>query len=449
MSRKRGSQPLAGRHGMNLLASSLINLSRALAALALLFQMPLAGLALAQAQGEDPAQIVFSLELVERAGQGSSTGKARVVFNALAGAGNRMVQGWSYRVYAAGVEILDPVRGASLSRLCSEAGSIRCEVRPDAGGVTVDVLLTEDPRRGVPERAFSGWEDLVLTYRCARLSCDYAGLSLFPRQVADNDLYSTLVIEGEDRHPSDGGQQRVLLCNIAESLSVAPLLKRNGDVGIYFFSPPGLPSCLLTGWTYGVCIEGDIELVQFREPAAYTGEDTWKARNGNPPAFNFAEYIPGQGVKRSVVLDYMKPIAVDASSFGDGFEDLVISFARHPCGSARICHQEVGDPAIVAVWNNVKEDSLDIVSESLGRLDLCWNRGDTNFDRRRNVADAVNLLLCIFSLPQGIYCDCVTDKDRLCAAVFNVDGDDRWNVADAVYLLSAIFLQGPPVPPLR
>jgi hypothetical protein len=64
--------------------------------------------------------------------------------------------------------------------------------------------------------------------------------------------------------------------------------------------------------------------------------------------------------------------------------------------------------------------------------------GDLNGDERVNVADAVYLLLYLFS--QG--------RAPWCPALANTNGDVSVNVADAVYLLLYLFREGPPpVPP--
>ena len=80
----------------------------------------------------------------------------------------------------------------------------------------------------------------------------------------------------------------------------------------------------------------------------------------------------------------------------------------------------------------------------MGVRELCWRRGDTNFDNMLNIADAVNLLSCLFA-DGGLWCTCV---DTTCRQVFNVNADDRVNIADAVYLLAYIFAGGPAPPPL-
>jgi hypothetical protein len=205
----------------------------------------------------------------------------------------------------------------------------------------------------------------------------------------------------------------------------------------------------MTGWTYAVCFDGDIDVVELTEKEEYTGADTLQVRREEPPKYNFVNYLPGEGIIRSVIVDFTQPIGVDAPLLADGFEDLIIRFADYPCGALRICSGEIGEPKVLAHWNNAKEDSLDMPAERLGSLELCWKRGDTNFDARVNVADAVNVLTCLFDPAGGVFCDCIRNKEYLCAEPFNINGDAKWNVADAVYLLNFVFLDGPPIPPLE
>ena len=83
---------------------------------------------------------------------------------------------------------------------------------------------------------------------------------------------------------------------------------------------------------------------------------------------------------------------------------------------------------------------------NLGELALCWERGDTNFDGRRNIADAINLLACLFGQGGSPYYACAIGN---CRSVFNVNNDDRLNIADPIYLLQYLFANGAPVAPLR
>ncbi len=395
------------------------------------------------------AALTFSLVLDERAGGDTQIGTARVMLDTTPQANVRMVQGWSYTICAQAVEIVDVVRGSDLDRLCSQRSARRCDIEEEDGLITVDLLISDTPSQGILEVALDNWEDLIISYRCPGIACDTSGLWFCPREVNGADQYATFLIGGEELFSAEGGNRRLLLCNTAEKLSVMPALKPNGDVGIYLHAAAGTTSCLMTGWTYAVCFEGDIDVVELSDPEEFTGEDTLQVRGEGPPKYNLVRYLPGEGIIRSVVVDFMQPIGVDAPLFAGGFEDLTIRLADYPCGALRICSGEIGEPKVFAHWNNAKEDSLDMTPEHMGRLDLCWRRGDTNFDGRVNVGDAVNVLTCLFDPARGVFCDCVRTTEYLCAEPFNINGDERWNVADAVYLLNFTFLNGPPIPPLE
>ena len=81
----------------------------------------------------------------------------------------------------------------------------------------------------------------------------------------------------------------------------------------------------------------------------------------------------------------------------------------------------------------------------MGTLDLHWQRGDVNFDGRVNVADAINLVICLFSASRGVYCRCIWSRDEVAWEVFNTNEDQRVNIADAIYILGFLFRDGPPI----
>jgi hypothetical protein len=409
----------------------------------------IAGLGAVFAAEQDSALVTFNLDLVTRATDATRSGTARVMIEALPEATPRRVQAWTYRVCGLGVELRSASQGSSLAAVCSQAGASYCAIDLDEQGVTVDVLLSENPGVGIPEANLHGWEDVVITYRCPELSCDYSGFQFCPQMIGETEKHARLLVEGNELRPSESTRWRLLACNAAEKLAVVPVLRDDGRVGIYFRAASNVPPCLLGGWSYGICLEDDLALAALDDPEDFTGADTFTARKGNPPAFNLADHVAG-GIARSVVLDFVNPVGVDAADFGQGFEDLILTFTSPPCGTIRICDQEVGTPLVDAVWSNLKEDSLDIIPAGLGRLDLCWRRADTNFDGLLNVGDAVNVLTCLFRPALGHYCSCIEgDKTVLCADVMDTNNDGRWNVADGVYLLEFLFLDGAPIAPLR
>jgi len=396
----------------------------------------------AAAQAEEPpaAAVVFELTLSESTDPETGVGRAEVVFHSSDTDEGRAVEGWSYALCAAGVELLEPLKGADLERLSSEGGLEFCEIKSTDGTVTVNVLLTA-AALSLRENDFHRWRDLVVPFRCPGVACENRSISVCEKPPEGFEKPVSFVIEGTSLPPAEGGRRVLPLCSLSESLSVDPVFTRDGRVTVFFRSAFNIPSCAVSGWSYGVCLEGDVEIEN-----AVGGSDTENGIGGQGPVFEILDTLPGRGVVRAVVLDFMQGVA--ASAFEKGWEDLVLSFKRVPCGVLRICDKEIGDPPVDAVWNNTDDSSLDMIPERRGSVQLCWKRGDVNFDGRINVADAINVLSCLFLPESGVWCACTEDRGNPCFEVFNVNADERLDVADPVFLLTFIFKEEAPPPAL-
>jgi hypothetical protein len=197
--------------------------------------------------------------------------------------------------------------------------------------------------------------------------------------------------------------------------------------------------CPLQGWSYGVCINGTIPVTNVR-----AGADTIVAKGGRRPDWDLYTES-ARGIARSVIIDVIGPVVVGTDRFANGWEDLRFGVTGIPCGTIRICDEEVGNPPVDATWT-YNEEGLPMDPGSLGALSLCWTRGDTNFDGRVNIADAINLLMCLFGKGGSPYCACAVTS---CRPVFNANNDDRLNIADPIFLLMYIFRGGTPPPPLN
>ena len=393
------------------------------------------------AEETQAAGIRFSLTLSEGTDIETGAGEAEVVFDSTAADEGRVVSGWSYALCGSGVELSEPAKGVDLERLSSEGGVEFCEIKAAGGIITVSVLLSDSASSPLRENDFHRWRDLTIPFRCSGAACENKFISVCRESPEGFGKPVSFLIEGESLSPAEGSRSSLPLCSLSESLYIDPVFTREGKVAVTFRSAFSIPACAVSGWSYGLCFDGSIEIEN-----ALSGSDTRNAIGGQGPAFEILDSLPGRGVVRAVVLDFMQ--GVDTSVFEKGWEDLVISFKRAPCGTLRICDDEIGDPPVDAVWNNTNDSSLDMILERRGSLELCWQRGDVNFDGRINVADAINVLSCLFLPEAGVWCACAEDRANPCFEVFNVNADDRLNVADPVFLLTFIFKEGAPPPAL-
>ncbi len=357
-----------------------------------------------------------------------------VRFDSLPAAGGRLLQGWSYGVCVeAGVEVLDARAGSSLAAAAASTMSFD----RTAEGVVVHVKLTDNTGAGLPEDGFEAWEDLVISYRCVPGACT-GGMAAFCRApIGDLTFVAEFVSAGQSLSPERGGPFGA--CGPSGKARVDPVFKYDGEVAIVLRASADVPACDLQGWSYGVCIGGDIAITNVR-----AGADTIVAKGGRRPDWDLYNQSD-RGIARSVIIDVIGPIVVGTSQFANGWEDLLLGIEGIPCGTIRVCDEEVGDPPVDATWT-YHEEGLPMGAANLGELSLCWERGDTNFDGRRNIGDAINLLACLFGKGGSPYCACALTN---CRPVFNINNDDRLNIADPIYLLQYLFASGGPVPPLR
>ena len=387
------------------------------------------------------SHVSFELALIKGTAEGADgIGSFKVLLSSKETAGDRVVHGWSYGICAANLDLFNPVRGADLATACEQFQAPFCDINAVNGGITLNVLLSEDPEIGLAENSFQGWEDLVVSYRCTGMTCLNKQIAVCQEPIGELKKAATILIADLPFDPAAGGRIDMPVCGPSERIRVIPVLNETTEVAIIFRTLPGTPGCPIAGWSYGVCLDGAVEVGEVR-----TGADTATSRGGERPDFEVLEYIHGSGITRAVVIDFMNPVAILANEIGENWEDLVFTLSSYPDGVLRVCHEEVGDPPVDAVWNNDHEDSLDMLAEYMGRLDLKWERGDCNFDGRVNIADAINLLGCLFPPSSASYCACAASPDELCWEVFNANKDDRLNIADAVYLLGYIFGNGPPI----
>ncbi|HAK95620.1 MAG TPA: hypothetical protein DCM87_11600 [Planctomycetes bacterium] len=382
----------------------------------------------AAVHGQGSAQIRLSLV------RGAQDSAIAVRFDSLPAATARLVQGWSYGVCIQdGIEVVEAVAGADLAA----AGATAVAIDRVAGGITVRVTLTGDLARGLPENGFAAWEDLVIRYRCVPGAC-MGGMASFCRDpIGGLAVPAEFSVGGVSLSPERGVAFGA--CGPSGKVRVDPVYTYEGRVAVVLRADPDVAACPLQGWSYGVCINGDIQV-----GAMLAGADTIDAKGGVRPDWDMYK-LSERGIARSVIIDVIGPIVVGTDRLIDGWEDFVFSVEGMPCGTIRICDEEVGDPPVDATWT-YKEEGLPMGAANLGARALCWQRGDTNFDGKLNIADAINLLACLFGAGGGPYCACAQAG---CRPVFNANNDDRLNIADPIYLLQYIFLNGPPPPPLR
>jgi len=387
----------------------------------------------------DTSALTFSLRQLENASQEDLTGQAVVLINGPETPTGRRVAGWSYGICTQGLQIVSAERGENDP--CTGEEPAFCDLDLTEEGVVVRVVLGDQKSRWLPEASFQNWEDLRITYRCSSLSCEGGMLEFCRKPIGDLKSPSTVLVEGIPVPPAPGGRRLLRLCAVSERVTVEPILREDGRAAVVFLAQTGVPPCTLSGWSYGLCTDGEVVL-----EATSSGADTTRGIGGLPPVFEVLDILPGRGVVRAVILDFM--LGVEAASFSPQWEDLVVSFQKAPCGTLRLCDSEIGDPPVEAVWNSVNETTIDMLVERSPVLELCWRRGDTNFDGKINLADAINVLSCLFAPAHGVWCPCREDRANPCFEVFNVNGDDRVNIADAIYVLGLIFGRVPPPPPL-
>ena len=378
--------------------------------------------------GQGSAQIRLSLV------RGAQEATIAVRFDSLAAATARLVQGWSYGVcLGEGIEVLEVGPGADLAA----AGTAAVAIDRLPGGVAVKVTLADDPARGLPENGFSAWEDLVLRYRCVPGAC-MGGMAFFCREpIGSLAAPAEFSAGGASLWPERGGAFGA--CGPSGKVRVEPIFTYEGKVAVMLRADPDVPRCPLQGWSYGVCLNGDL-----RVGAMSAGADTIVAKGGGRPDWDVYT-LSERGIARSVIIDIIGPTVVGTDRLVRGWEDFVFEIEGIPCGTVRICDEEVGDPPVDAVWTH-EEEGLLMGAANLGARTLCWQRGDTNFDGKVNIADAVNLLACLFGAGGSPYCACA---EAGCRPVFNANNDDRLNIADSIYVLQYIFLNGPPPAPLK
>ncbi len=380
------------------------------------------------------------------------------------------VQGWSFGIRAidgaapgAAVRIVDASAGADLNTSGPNHGApafVNCGLLPamvewgtrcpECTELTMGVVLDFVQQTFI--NATTRFEALRVQIEVGGDEGDAARIE-FAEDVGDPHVRPLIVVGGESLVPArqDGVRIQKLDCIQSFFPRVADATGASGtdqSVRVYVdFDHAGNAAFRVQGWSLGV--RHDPAMVELLD-ATTDGTDTIRAKNGAEPDFNEFRFVPSdppnatEGFTHGVVLDFM---AVLTLSPRNGFLDCVAKYrlvgqpaCPEPLVTELVPAGDLGDPVVRLVMV-VGGESLEPCEVGRGRLQIVCGvpfvRGDSNGDRRMDIADGVFIFQYLF---RGGAAPSPFD-----AADVNDDG--VVDSSDGIYVINYQFRDGPPPPP--
>jgi hypothetical protein len=218
----------------------------------------------------------------------------------------------------------------------------------------------------------------------------------------------------------------------------------------------------IQGWSYGICIDEYIAIVD----ATTDGTDTATVKNGAPPDFNTVTVYPGEGITHGVVIDFMAQVTLTSTN---EWSDLNVNYellvdGLNPVANVTPCSATLGSPATANVMviggasipmSNFEgpladrantetgccedaqgETECNVPGEFLFLAGYEFIPGDANCDGRLDIADGIWVLNYLFRQGPPPCCECAADANN----------DTVLDASDAVYIIEYQFLDGDPPP---